>query len=203
MKKIIIISLLLSSVLNSFSQDFTYKIAEKTCDYISTISDTLSSEKFNMELGLYLIKESMPYKAQFKKEYNIDLNNLSKNEGLKLGKLIGAKLVVICPKAITRMTNKANDEKIRVEENLKIITGIVTSIESDNFVIFSLKDDFGRVFKFYWMSFIKSAIDLPANFHSLVGKKLNITYEKKDYFDPKILDYRTFNIILKLDSEIN
>ena len=203
MKKTLILSLLLATVLHSFSQNFTDKIAEKTCDYISTISDTLSLERFNMELGLYLIKESMPYKAQLKKEYNIDLNNLSKNEGLKLGKLIGVKLVVMCPKAIARITNKVNDEKIKVEENLKIITGTVTSIDSDNFVIFSLKDDFGRVFKFYWMSFIKSAMDLPANFHSLVGKKLTITYEKKDFFDPKITDYRTFNIILKLDQEIN
>jgi hypothetical protein len=64
-----------------------------------------------------------------------------------------------------------------------------------------LKDEFERVYKFYWLPFVKADIDLANNYNSLVGKALKITYDKKDFFDPKIADYRSFNVIVKIESD--
>jgi hypothetical protein len=70
-------------------------------------------------------------------------------------------------------------------------------------VVFSLKDDFGRIFKFYWLSFIKSDLELTNNYNSLLGKTIKLTYNKKDFFDPKISEYRQFNVISKIETGNN
>jgi hypothetical protein len=201
MKKILIICLLIFSGLNCFSQNYIDKIAQKACEYLETIPDSLSVEKYNMELGSKMVLAALPYKQELKRDYKIDLDNFGKDEGLKLGKLIGVKLVVFCPKALTRLTQRNQDEKLKSEENQKVISGTITSIDNTNFVIFSLKDEFERVYKFYWLPFVKADIDLANNYNSLVGKALKITYDKKDFFDPKIADYRSFNVIVKIESD--
>lgn len=201
MKKILIVSLLIFSGINCFSQNYIDKIAQKACEYLEAIPDSLSVQKYNMELGSKMVLAAMPYKQELKRDYKIDLDNFGQDEGLKLGKLIGVRLVVFCPKSLTRLTQRTQDEKLKLEETQKVISGTVTSIDNTNFVIFSLKDEFDRIYKFYWLPFVKTDIDLANNYNSLVGKALKITYDKKDFFDPKIADYRSFNVIVKIESD--
>lgn len=201
MKKILIISMFIFSGISCFSQNYLDKIAQKACENLQTIPDSLSIEKYTMELGTKMVQASLPYKLELKRDYKIDLDDFGKDEGLRLGKLLGVHLVAICPKALIKLTQRTQDEKLKTEENQKVISGIITSIDNNNFVIFSLKDEFDRVYKFYWMLFVKSDFDLTNDYNSLVGKALKITYDKKDFFDPKISDYRSYNVIVKMESD--
>jgi hypothetical protein len=201
MKQLLIISFFLFSGIHSFSQNYIDKIVAKACDSLENIPDSVSLKDYTSKLGITLIQISMPYKQELKRDYKIDLDNLDKSEGEKLGKLIGVRLLSACPKALNRLIQKTQEVNVKAEENQKEITGIVTGIDNSDFVIFSLKDEFDRVYKFYWLQVVKSDIDLMNNYNSLVGKTIKLTYEKKDFFDPKITDYRSFNVIVKIESE--
>jgi len=155
-----------------------------------------------MKIGLCMIDAAMPYRKQLKHDYDIDLDKMDAQVGEKLGKLIGIKMAVVCPDGLSRITKRAT-KNIELDQNEKIIEGVVTKIENANFVVFSLRDDFGKIYKFHWMSFIHSDVELTANYNTLMGKTIKITYNKKDFFDPNILEYRQYNIISKIDSVIN
>ncbi len=65
----------------AISQDYLDDIAIKSCECLSNIADTLSSDQYNLELGLCMIEASSPYAKQLKKDYRIDLNKIDKHGG--------------------------------------------------------------------------------------------------------------------------
>jgi hypothetical protein len=69
-------------------------------------------------------------------------------------------------------------------------SGVITKIENDHFVILSIKDEQGKISKYYWLTFIQSNTELSTKYKSLIGKKVNITYTSQDFFDPKLDEYR-------------
>ncbi|MGC3943128.1 MAG: hypothetical protein QM762_01090 [Chryseolinea sp.] len=71
-------------------------------------------------------------------------------------------------------------------------------IENDIFVIFSLKDETGKISRFHWLSFVESQDDLTSSYSSILGKSLRINYESQEFFDPKLSEYRQFSIIKKI-----
>ena len=144
----------------------------------------------------------MPYKNELKRDYNINLDKMDAKEGEKLGRAVVLKMGTICPDGLVIVAKK-NKAVPELDNNEKIMEGVVTNIENNPFVVFSLKDNFGRIFKFYWLSFIQSDLELTNNYNSLLGKTIKLTYGKKDYFDPKILEYRQFNIVSKIETVSN
>lgn len=202
MKRNLIFSVLLLIAATCFSQNYMDIIVKKSCECITNIPDTLEKGKFNMKFGLCMLEISMPYKKELKRDYNIDLDNMDAKVGEKLGRVVALKMGNVCPEGLMLVVKK-NTAAPEQETNGKILEGVVTNIENTNFVVFSLKDNFGRIFKFYWFSVIQSDIELTNNYNSLLGKTLKVTYDKKDYFDPKISDYRQFNVISKIESVSN
>jgi hypothetical protein len=202
MKRNLILSVLLIIAATCFSQNYMDIIVKKSCECITNIPDTLQKDQFNMKFGLCMLEISMPYKKELKRDYNIDLNNMDAKVGEKLGRVVALKMGNVCPGVLMTVAKK-NTAAPEQETNGKILEGVVTNIENTNFVVFSIKDNFGRIFKFYWFSVIHSDIELTNNYNSLVGKTLKVTYDKKDYFDPKISDYRQFNVISKIESVSN
>jgi len=202
MKKNLIFTVLLFISTSCFSQNYMDIIVKKSCECITNIPDTLDKGKFNLKVGLCMIEVSMPYKKELKRDYNIDLDHMDFKVGEKLGNVVGLKMGKICPEGLI-LAAKKNAAVPEQETNGKILEGVVTNIGNDDFVVFSVKDNFGRIFKFYWFSVIQSDIELTNNYNSLLGKTVKITYDKKDYFDPKISDYRQFNVISKIESVSN
>ena len=129
-------------ITDSFSQQYMDKIVVQSCECLGKVSETLEPEQYNVELGLCMIEASMPYKKQLKKDYDINLDQIE-SEGEKLGRVIGLKMVAVCPTALVRMTKK-NQETKKTEAD-DTIEGIITNVESDFFVSFHLKDDSGKV----------------------------------------------------------
>jgi hypothetical protein len=177
-------------------------IVKKSCECLTNIPDTLGKEQFNMKFGLCMIEISMPYKRELKRDYNIDLDNMNAKVGEKLGRVVALKMGSVCPGSLMLVVKK-NTAAPEQETNGKVLEGVVTNIDNTDFVVFSIKDNFGRIFKFYWFSVIHSDIELTNNYNSLLGKTIKLTYDKRDYFDPKISDYRQFNIISKIESISN
>jgi hypothetical protein len=183
----------------SYSQDYLTTIAEKSCQCVEKVSDTLEAKSYNMQLGICMIEAAMPYKKQIKKDYDVNMDNIG-NEGEKLGGIIGVKMASVCPTAMLKIAERSKqsgkDEEEKPSENN--ITGIVSKIENDLFVTFTLKTETGKSVKFYWLNFINAEMDLPTKYNTLLGKTINVNYTSMDFFDPKIEEYRQFNIISKI-----
>jgi hypothetical protein len=196
MKNIFIFSFLILTI-NCFSQDYIDKIVANACDCASKLSDTIDNHLFTMQLGICMIEASRPYEKQIKKDHNINLDALSEEEGVKLGKLVGLKMASLCPKVLMQASKSVNNGK-QVSEEFEI-KGIVTKVENDCFVVISIKDEFGKISKFYWMTFINSKYNLIDQYDLLTGKTLDIYYKTQEFFDPRIKEYRQFNIMTKME----
>ncbi len=195
MKKTILLLALSFILINCYPQEYMDKIVRQSCECVEMVSDTLKLEQYNIQLGLCMLEASMPYKTELMNDYNVDLDNID-TEGEKLGRIIGLKMVSVCPKALTKMANIVSDNKNKInKDNDGELTGVITNIGSDNFVIFSVKDDDGKITKMYWLNFIESSVELTANYGSLKGRSVQIIYKKEDFFDPRIEQYRQFCII--------
>ncbi|MBL0328971.1 MAG: hypothetical protein IPP64_06050 [Bacteroidetes bacterium] len=196
MKRILVVAFLFFSVNTIFAQDFMDKIVKKTCECLDNISDTLPEDRFNMELGLCMLDAANPYKKQIKKEYGIDLENID-TEGERLGRIIGLKMAGACPNSLVKITNRVKVDEPPPVDELSVV-GTVTKIEDDLFVVISLKDELGKITKYYWLGFIETANDLTGSYSSLQGKSIRITYINQEYFEPKLKEYRQFPVIKKI-----
>ena len=180
-----------------YSQNYMDEIVNKSCECLICVPDSLDSEEFNMKLGLCMLEASMPYKKQLKKEFGIDLDNIDV-EGARLGKLIGIRMTTVCPDALVKITQRASETEKQGRRELMREHGFITGIDDDFFVVFTLKDENGKISKYYWLSFIDSGIELTENYTDLMGKPATILYEEQEFFDPRIKEYRKFNIIKEL-----
>lgn len=195
-KKIIAITSLFFLSTSAFSQDYIDEIVTQTCDCFSKVPDTLSTDILQMKLGVCMITASEPYKQKIKKDHNINLDNLDKSAGEKLGRLLGVKFAGECPDAIFKMQGKKSSV-VKQPETLTL-TGTITKIETNGFVTFYLKDETGKITTFYWLEFIECDCDLPSTYTSLTGKLLSISYKSNEYFEPKLNQYRQYFCITKM-----
>ena len=140
MKQTIIFLFLLLN-LKGFSQDYLDKITQQTCGCLNKVSDTVSTDRMYMELGVCMISAAEPYKKQLKKDHNIDISNIDSNEeGEKLGKLIGIKMASVCPDALLALTARAEKNEKNNESDLNVFVGRITKIDKDYFVVFTITD---------------------------------------------------------------
>jgi hypothetical protein len=197
MKYILILSAALLSVVSGYGQEYMDKIAQKSCECLDKVPDTLKTDEFNLKLGICMIEAATPYKKQLKKDQGINLDNID-TEGEKLGRLIGIKMASTCPNILLKLTQKPSDKEEAAAEE-KTAEGLITKLENDFFVVLSLKDEAGKINRFYWLTFVESGMELTSKYKSVVGESVIITYKVQDFFDPKIEEYRAFNIISKLE----
>jgi len=196
MKKILIAGLILAGY-HSFAQTYFDKIVQESCNCVSKVSQTLDNEKYTQELGICMIVAAEPYRKQLKKDHDIDFDKIDV-DGEKLGKLIGIKMVAVCPDLILAVAKRSgNSESAAVES--KSFEGIITKIESDFFVVLHIKDESGKTNKFYWLTYVESGVEVADRYDSMVGTSIAVTYRSEEFFDPKIKEYRSFSIIEKLE----
>jgi len=196
MKKILIAGLVFAGY-HSFSQTYFDKIVQQSCNCVSKVSQSLDNEKYTQELGVCMIVAAEPYRKQLKKDHNIDFDKIDV-DGEKLGKLIGIKMVAVCPDLILAVAKRSgNGESAAVES--KTFEGIITKIENEFFVVLHIKDESGKTNKFYWLTYVESGIEVADGYDSMVGKSIALTYRSEEFFDPKIKEYRSFSIIEKLE----
>ncbi|MEZ4774586.1 MAG: hypothetical protein R3D00_15480 [Bacteroidia bacterium] len=199
--KIFTCILLIFLGINGYAQDYLEKIAAESCECVDKIPDGLDRESFYMEAGFCMIQAAGPYKKKIKSDLDIDLDNIV-TDGEKLGKVLGMKMALICPSVIVKMANmddETEDSEIEPTNQIYSLTGKITSIEDDFFVTFSVKDDAGKTVKFYWITFVESNTELIDSYKDLLEKSVRISYIAQEFFDPRISEYRIFNIISKIE----
>lgn len=180
----------------SFSQDYVDRIAQKSCECLEVIPDTLDRDQFNTHLGLCMIEAAQPYKKRLKKDYKIDLDKIDVYAG-ELGRMIGMRMASVCPASLVKLTQqgKSNRKKDNTEE---VFEGQIIHIEEGPFVIFSIKDQEGKILKFYWLTFIESNIELSTGYRSLIRESVRVTFRPQEFFDPRINEYKNFYVIQTL-----
>ena len=179
---------------NVFSQAYLDVITEKACKKKKKIPDTMKTDELHMKLGICMLDAANPYHKQLKAEYGIDLEK-NDDSGEKLGKIVGMKMATKCPTALLKLAHRSEEDG----NTEKTVRGVITKIESDPFVVFSVKDEQGKTVKFFWFTFIESSADLTSKYKDFIGKTVEITYSNQEFFDPKIEEYRAFSVIFKLE----
>ena len=177
--------------------DYMDKIARESCECLEKVSPDVDGDRFNVELGLCMIQACEPYQKQLKKDYDIDFERIDV-EGERLGRIIGLRMASICPTALLAASERSNGSS-EPENASMTFEGKITKVDKEFFIVFSAKDDMGKLQKFYWLTFVESKLDLIGNHETLVGEQVKITYMSQEFFDPKIEEYRPFFIIQKME----
>lgn len=204
MKRILILPLLLVFVNILSAQEYLEDIAKEVCECASKIDYSLTKKAVQLQIGLCVISSAKNYKKKIKKDLEIDMDNLAPGEGRKLGKLVSVKLSNYCPETFAKIYDKAAEEDdlpavpLDVDAPDDAVFGVITKIEEGNFIVFSLKDDNGKVIKLYWLGFISSDMDLVTDYAKILNKTATVCYRRHDYFDPRIKEYRQHYVITKL-----
>ncbi len=94
-----------------------------------------------------------------------------------------------------------NDKNKESRHSESIISGTVTKIEKNNFVVFHMAVDNRILNKLYWVFPVESNVDLPKEYSTLLHKKVNVSYYPGEIFDAGINDYRKVNIISVLKTD--
>jgi len=158
-------------------------------------------KELSTQFGLCAFKYAASYKKELKRDFGIDLvADIANEEKMEsFGVQVGMMMVTECPDVFSKVMR--NDEDTEAEVSQLLISGMVSKIEKDNFVIFHVVGDNKNLTKLYWVSTIESNLDLPKEYSSLVNKKVNISYYTAEIFDTKINDYRNLNIISSLKTD--
>ena len=170
-------------------------IVEQACSCVSEIGD--EEELNSTNLGLCILNEAVKFKEELLRDHNINMANIDV-EGEALGRLVALEMLSVCPDQLKRMVNaRQNEQDAAAEEENSYysITGQVKSIQKSDFISFSITSEEGKTSKFYWLTFIDGNFDIQEEYNSLEGKKVEVSYSEIELYDPKIGEYRTFNVI--------
>ena len=169
-------------------KDYLKKIAEKSCECVKEKQKT-NPNLTDVELGLCLLESAKDYKEQILKDYNVDLETMDGENGEKLGELIGYQMAFACPDVLQIF---ADDEEALPSFTTK---GQITNIVENAIITFELKDDSGKTTKLYWLTFIQASFDIQNTYKKLQDKNVEIEYFEQELFDPRLNEYRKFNVI--------
>lgn len=199
MKFTVILSFLLFVSVVTFSQDYMDKIAAESCKCIEDMGEDAPEEGYVEQLGLCMITASQPYQKELKKDYDIDFEQIDK-EGERLGRIIGLKMVGVCPKALIDVSKKVKDKKAgQAGAPVESYSGKIVKVESDVFLVVHVKDEAGKVNKFFWLEFVESNVEISEMSAKLVGKSVDLTFTSRELYDPKTKEYRKFSIVKKFE----
>ena len=138
------------------AQEFMDSIATQTCDCVSKVEDGLSEDRYVLEFGLCIIQAATPYQKEIKEELGIDFSQMDGPKGEELGTTIAMRMVNICPEALMKAAGDMEGSDFMEEpmEESPTYQGTITKIEGEQFATFSVKEETGKVTKFYWITYI-------------------------------------------------
>ena len=199
MKKILVLSsiLFINSYIAQSQEDYMTQIVEKSCQCLADIpkNEDLSSTT----IGLCMINEANLFKAELLRDHGINMDEIQ-YDGEKLGRLIAIEMITVCPGQMKRIaSNIEADDSSDQENTLTSMQGVIKSIEKNEFITFIVTAEDGKTSKFYWLTFIESKNDLQNEFNSYNKKKVEIEYSIFEFYDPKLEEYRNYNVIESLN----
>lgn len=194
------LALILCATTSADAQDYLQEIAEKSCKCIeervgTTEVDKADIEALTMQMGLCMIEVAQPHAKKLKKDHDIDFGQIER-DGEKLGTVIGLRMATVCPQTLLRMTQASTEAEAETKEIVtKSFEGTVVSVSDDQFVVFNVDDVQGKRYRFLWLDHFRSDLGVEDNFRNLVGTKVHVSYQEVEFFEPKLREYRTFNVV--------
>lgn len=193
--------LVLASSNSVIAQDYLDKVAIETCECAQKISKEVSTDRYMQELGLCMFSAARPYQKQLKKDFKIDYNNFV-NDSERLGELVGMRMALHCPNYIMELAEKTGmlepePELMDLSFN-EFFEGTLIKIDHDQFVSLQAKDLTGKTLRFFWLWPVQAPVDPTNDLSIYLNEPIEIFYEIHEFFDPKIGEYRKFNVIVKI-----
>lgn len=177
-----------------YAQDYVDTITLKTCLCIDTLK-FINQKEDELKLGICMIEQGLPYKKNLKKNHDIDLDHLDQVQGRKLGQLLGLRLAATCPnftKVIEQNTLSTEAEELQWK-------GSLVEIEQSQFVSFVGEDSEGKLMKFLVFEHFKNSSSWLDMGNEIKGKKVIISFERRELYDPKLNEFRNYNIIRSIE----
>jgi len=180
----------------AMAEDYLDTAAKSACECAERVPGTATANEVKMHAGVCMIRAVVPFKEQLRADHGVDLDNPRK-DGERLGALVGARMTQHCPALMVRLARAAapGDAGQTVELTVE---GTVTRVEKEPFVILTVQDGEGRTVKLWWLQAVPSGIDFVNTYESLAGRRLKVSYQPREFFDPRISDYRKFNVISRV-----
>ncbi|WP_196889222.1 hypothetical protein [Aureivirga sp. CE67] len=192
MKNTLLILFFLSSF-TLFSQDVIDKITDSTCECLSNLSEDLSEEQITLEFGMCMMKASTPYMKELKEEFEIDLRYASEAEGEKLGRVVGVKMLEVCPSYLMLLFKDEGNSEDVDDEGMQF-KGTVVNIIEKPFLIIEVEDPTKTKLQFHLITFIDTNVDI-SNYNSLKGQEFDFYYIQEPLFDGEKREFRPHNIL--------
>ena len=205
MKNARILSLFLILIMGPGSlkaQDFLDKITDSCCHCMQQIDTSLGVETIQMKAGLCMLKYATPYKKEFKKKYNIDMDDQSAESKVAFGKLIGMRIVTNCPDMIVLLTKgaKKGSSAIKLDEPDNYLVGKITDVQKGQFLSVVIQDVNGRTQKLLWLQYFHNS-ELLKNMDKLKATEMKFYYHEVEFYNPQLDDYMKYKVITDLKNE--
>ncbi|TXC76259.1 hypothetical protein [Luteibaculum oceani] len=170
------------------------KIAIQTCDCAGNLDEEITGDKKTMQFGLCIIEAAQPYAKELKKDYNIDMD-LIHVQGEDLGRLVGIEMVKHCPDFLMSLAEGELEEAGDQNSGSEDFVGVLQDVKKKDFLEFHFTDNAGRLYKFLWLTYINTDLNLYGDMENHIGKEYRVSFIEKEFYDPKIGEYRPFKIL--------
>lgn len=196
--------LLFSSDLKA--QEFLDEITKGTCTCVEELDPDLNAEEFQMRLGLCIFAAAEPYSKELEEELGFKMEDIQ-TKGEELGRLVGVRMVTICPGVIAILAQKlsgdaevgeAVGEPLGNEHSL-FFTGTVEKVENEGFAVLTITNPKGKIYNCYWLSYVETKFDISDGLKDLEGETVYVESSQIELFDPQSGEYRSFMVIDRLE----
>lgn len=196
----LLFALLLSLIsLSLQAQDVLDQIAKDACGCIGSMEKINDPDKMQMKMGLCLYNAAYPYAAQLKKEHQLNMDQFNGPTGERLGEMIASRLLSNCPSFVTFLEENAamfNEETKSETPNIQELSGKFVGLEEKQFYTILIEDERGKVHRLLWQEHFENATSLQGNkAESLKSKPVRVTFEEREYFEPRLQQYIVVKII--------
>ncbi len=181
-----------------WSQNVMNTIAEETCACGKKIDFTnTSSAEIEMSFGFCILESFSNHKAAVEKHYGKPME-ITDDSFEKFAEDVGIQMVGVCPELFIKMAGNDDmlDMMLEEEETEERFTasGKVHKIEKSQFLILHLNNDQNSLMKFIFLYDATNSSMLRDD-GFLKDKNITVEYSKMEFYDPKIDDFRVFNVI--------
>jgi len=181
-------------------------VTDDVCDCISgKVKQGVSQEDIEVQLGLCLINSYGKFRERIDKYMSVSFDDPDSME--LFGQEIGMKMIVLCPDTFMAFAKDMIEEEVdnfrpskrsTSASAVTVVSGEVTKLTRDQFNVVSFRDSNKRTHKFLWMEYFDGQ-ELLYDMRDLRRKQLEVSYESKEMYDPKLKDYRTYKVLRKIE----
>ncbi|TXG39635.1 hypothetical protein [Seonamhaeicola maritimus] len=174
------------------------KIAQETCECVNkkNLNELgISSSQIELEYGLCVMESYGKNKKNADKFLEISFDDEESLESL--GVEVALKMMTYCSEFMMKLAGDYAADEFEEAKNDIVVVGFIANVEKSQFNIIELKDTDNRTQKLLWLEFFEGENQL-SDLGKLKNKKVRVTYQEREMYDPKIGDYRNFKVIKKI-----